>query len=256
MVKLKTKESGLLLEEVELAPEEPQVWVQPPNPIFPTWDTKLKRLFRQARESYHSGNKITFSECYNPFLSKFGSVLNWALDSWDYLVTVQGCRFLERLPYEQIFHRGRYRAFTKNDYQKMIHKIFKENLLKYSGKNNFSVYLSDNFWKCILDAYEKLKEPLDSRQRLLTSYSYLRCIPYKFLNSCHQEMVETVLDHLPGREREIIDLYFLSFYTNRATAEEMDASFKEVMAGKKDGLKRIYSLDPLTHALLGQIERY
>src|SRR3972149_6980561 len=126
--KLKT---NILLAEPELEIEEPRVWVQPPRPPFPKWEPKLERLLRQTQDSYLRGDNENFSNGYNLLLYKFRCLFTWALDSWDYLITTQGCRFLERPASEQVFHRSNYRAFTRDDYHKLIHKIFRENVLKY-----------------------------------------------------------------------------------------------------------------------------
>ena len=125
MYQTKSATNILLLEEELLETEEPQVWVQPPKPDFPKWDSKSSRLLKQIQNSHQHGDNGSFNEGYNLLASKFRYVLNWAMDSWDYLITTQGCRFILRSQDDQIFHRGNYRAFIKNDYQKLIHKIFK-----------------------------------------------------------------------------------------------------------------------------------
>jgi hypothetical protein len=54
----------------------------------------------------------------------------------------------------------------------------------------------------------------------------------------------------------VIELYFFRFYKDEAGAEERNLSLEEFIRIKEQALHKIKTEDPLSYALLKQIERY
>jgi hypothetical protein len=104
--------------------------------------------------------------------------------------------------------------------------------------------------------YATLENPADPLQRKLTGYSYLRCVPYQFLNPYHHHRVYQAVRQVPPPLRETVELYYLSFYTEEATASRIGASPFAFRRRRAAAMRAICSRDFLSHALLLQIERY
>jgi hypothetical protein len=101
-----------------------------------------------------------------------------------------------------------------------------------------------------------LENPPDPNQRKLTAYSYLRCVPYEFLNHYHQETADSVLDRLTPEEKEIAELHFINFFKEEEILGRKNLISEDFSKLKEELLTKIYLLNPLVHALLLQIERY
>ena len=94
------------------------------------------------------------------------------------------------------------------------------------------------------------------RQGPLTPNSYLRCVPYQFLNDIHQELADTVVGRLPEREGHVLNAYFFHFFTEAATAQALGCSLEDSTALLRQGLIRLLVDERLVYCLLRQIERY
>ncbi len=155
---------------------------------------------------------------------------------------------------------GDYRAFTDQHFHRLIHKIFKRCVFSYleirRKRCNFAFYIKKNFWNRIVEDYKILEEPSDPLQRKLTLYSYLRCVPYEFLNRYHQEIVDNVLEKLNPDEREIIELHFIKFFKEDEILKRKNLTYEDFFKLKEELLAKISLFDPLVCALLLQIERY
>ena len=117
-------------------------------------------------------------------------------------------------------------------------------------------WLRERFWTLILDAYRRLDRPVDPRQRVLTPYSYLRCVPYQFLNEFHHDLVYTAVKRLPSLEWQAVDAYFLHFYTETASATALDCPVETSLSLLRQALVKLLIQDRLVYCLLRQIERY
>ncbi|MCM8779096.1 MAG: hypothetical protein NC834_04875 [Candidatus Omnitrophica bacterium] len=263
MINMKTKTvnewEDLLAEEPPLELDFPRVFVQPRLESCSQGKKDIPRLLKKIEQSKKERNGETFTEAYNELVVEFRPILNWAHSCWDYLLTTQGVRYLMRPEGEKLYCHGDYRAFTDRDFHRLIYKVFKECILDCAGKNNcknFILYLKKNFWKRILEEYNKLENPPDPKQRKLTPYSYLRCVPYEFMNRYHQERVEGILKRLKCEEQEIVKLYFLNFYRIEEILRIKNLTPQAFQNFKKDILYKIACLDTLVYSLLLQIERY
>jgi hypothetical protein len=107
-----------------------------------------------------------------------------------------------------------------------------------------------------VEAYRHLAYPPDRRQRVLTPYSYLRCVPYQFLNRYHHELVYTTARRLPSLEWRALDAYFLHFFTESASAESLSCSEETLRRLLHQGLLKLLITHRLVYYLLRQIERY
>jgi len=154
------------------------------------------------------------------------------------------------------FHRGDYRIFKKDDFKSLVYKTFNLCIIKHYplAKIGLTVWIKKNFWSKISKNYNRLKYPKDIGQRQLTSYSYLRCIPYKFLNNFHQRKVDKILNTLEKEEKEIITFYYLEFRKDKAIKEKRGIS--DPLKIRTRTLSKISKKDYLVFALLEQIERY
>jgi len=154
------------------------------------------------------------------------------------------------------FYREDYRAVKKDDFISLVYTTFRFSVLENYPLNglNFTLWLKKNFWKKISKNYDNLKYPLDSSQRNLTSYSYLRCVPYKFFNSYHQERVDRILETLREKEKEIITLYYFQFYKDSVIREMKQTLIPSKI--RQEILSQISKKDYLVYVLLLQIERY
>ena len=190
---------------------------------------------------------------------EFTPLIQWALASWDFLLTTEGCRFLLRKPGEKWGARGDYRACEPPDYHRLVIHCFRELLQRFAAGSSelpLIAYLANTLWPTILATYQSLSQPPDARQRALTAYSYLRCVPYQFLNRYHHTLVQRIVGTLASTERRVIELYYLHFFTEAAVAATASLHPATAHAYKLRALRRIAQANSLSCALLLQIERY
>ncbi len=238
----------------------PQVFVQPALTVLqrgkvPHVEALVAQIFQRA----HADPDGPLGPDYQELVTEFQPLFAWTIACWDYLLSTEGCRFLPRHGEQRLGARGDYRALTDKDYSRMVHGIFRTCVLEFArqpGETSLSQWLRERFWPIILDAYRRLENPPDPHQRILTPYSYLRCIPYQFLNDFHHELVYATAQRLPTMEWRAIDAYFLHFYTEAAAAESLGHSTEELLAWLRQGLLKLLINDRLVYCLLRQIERY
>ncbi|HEX9779906.1 MAG TPA: hypothetical protein VGB20_01680 [bacterium] len=197
---------------------------------------------------------------YQQLVHEYQPLLDWAMASWDYLLSTEGCRFLPRNRDGHWYGpRGDYRAMTSREFSRLAHRIFRLSVLEFARQPqapSLSSWLRTRFWPAIVEAYRKLAEPADPRQRALTAYSYLRCVPYEFMNPFHQDLVYGAVGRLPERQSDALRWYFLRFCTEPATAGALDCGPEEAAALLRQGLMTLLIRDRLVYCLLRQIERY
>ncbi len=196
---------------------------------------------------------------YQAVVNEFQPLLAWTLSCWDYLLSTEGCRFTERTDQEKLWYRGDYRPVLQRDFSRLAHRAFRQCVLDYAQTTTEATlahFLKARLWPTIVVAYRRLAEPSDPRQRRLTPYSYLRCVPYQFLNACHQRMVMDAVDQLPDVESHAVDAYFLHFLTLASTAKRMACSPDEAEGRLRRGLLAMLPNNRLAYCLLRQIERY
>ena len=121
---------------------------------------------------------------------------------------------------------------------------------------SLSQWLREHFWPLVVESYRKLENPPDPRQRTLTPYSYLRCAPYQFLNDYHHDLVYAVTRALPQPHAQALDVYFLNFFTETATADALGVPLEGCLATLRQGLTTLLVRQRLVYCLLRQIERY
>ncbi len=250
---------ALISEEPALEIEFPRVFVQPKIESYCRGKSNTSQLLRSTKKSHISGNGEAFTRAYNELVVEFRPFLNWAFSCWDYLLTTEGIRYLSRPEGEKLYCHGDYRAFTDKDFYRFTYRIFKECALSCDPRPkeaDFVFYLKKNYWQKIVEEYKKLENPPDPRQRKLTLYSYLRCVPYEFLNNHHQEVVNNTLGMLEKEEREIIEAYFLNFFKEEEILQTKNIAAEDFSRLKEEGLNKLALLNPLVYALLLQIERY
>lgn len=248
--------TSLVFHEPELELAMPQIYRQPPRPTFTRGKAKIGRLFALIRSTTSNGHGV---QAYQHLLEEYEPAIRWALASWDFLLTVEGYRYLLRSPSEQLNCHGDYRVFTERDLSRMVHRTFRRCVEEFMGdpeRGRFTRLLKDELWPRVRSSYQSLRYPHDRRQRLLTDYSYLRCAPYQFLNRYHQTLVNDTLERLATAEREIVDLYFLRFFSDEATAAHLEIDTPLAVTFRCRALDRVGTIDPIAHALLLQIERY
>jgi DNA-directed RNA polymerase specialized sigma24 family protein len=252
-------------EEPALEIAIPQVFDQPilvslQRCRLPRLDLCLARVARRAA----ADPAAPLGEDYQDLVTEFQPLFTWAVACWDYLLTVEGVRFLPRQGEQKAYVRGDYRAFTDRDYSRLTHRVFRECVLEYLGQApaaeaptpSLSQWLRARFWPRVVDGYRALSRPPDARQRDLSPYSYLRCVPYRFLNAFHDTLVRDVLQRLPQAERDAIDAYFLHFFTLPAAARHLSCPPEACGASLHRGLTRLLLEERLVYCLLRQIERY
>ncbi|MGE4357835.1 MAG: hypothetical protein AB7E08_04705 [Candidatus Omnitrophota bacterium] len=250
---------NLLLEEMPPELDFPRVFVQPKLEVYCRGKSNVSALLKKIGISLKKKDGAKFTEAYNELVAEFHPFLKWAFSCWDYLLTTQGIRYITRTEEEKAYCHGDYRAFTDKDYHRLIYKVFKKCVVNYDKKKegkNFIRYLKNYFWQKIITEYKKLENPPDHRQRKLTLYSYLRCVPYEFMNRYHQEIVTDTLTKLEKEERELIELYFLNFLKEEEIVKTKKITMENFYRIKEEILSKISLLNPLVHALLLQIERY
>ncbi|MCM8766006.1 MAG: hypothetical protein NC920_04080 [Candidatus Omnitrophica bacterium] len=259
MMNVHTQLKNLIAEEPDLELDFPQVFVQPKLNNSCRGKSNISKLLREIQRSQQRRDGEGFTRAYNELVGEFQPFLQWAFSCWDYLLTTEGIRYVNRPEGEKLYCHGDYRAFTDKDFHRLIYKVFKECTLAYAEKTdgkNFIFYLKNKFWKKILEEYKKLETPSDPRQRKLTQYSYLRCVPYEFFNRYHQEKVEEILHRLKKEEQEIVKLYFMNFYKIEEILKIKNLTLNAFQKLKEETLRKIAHLDTLVYALLLQIERY
>lgn len=196
---------------------------------------------------------------YQELVTEFQPLFTWAIACWDYLLSTEGCRFIPRNEPQRSGMRGDYRAVTDKDFSRLVHGIFRRCVLEFAQTPDaplLTQWLRERFWPLVLEAYRRLELPADPRQRTLTPYSYLRCVPYQFLNDFHHELVYTTVRRLPSIERRAIEAYFLHFFTEPASAEALGCSLSACMDSLRRGLIKLLIDQRLVYCLLRQIERY
>jgi len=196
---------------------------------------------------------------YQELVVEFQPLFLWAIACWDYLLSTEGCRFVPRTNGQKHGARGDYRVVTDKDYSRTIHKIFRDCVLEFArspGAASLSQWLRQRFWPLTLESYRRLENPPDPRQRILTPYSYLRCVPYQFLNEFHHELVYTTVRRLPERETQALHAYFFHFCTEAASADALGCAADELLLLLRQALTKLLINDRLVYCLLRQIERY
>ena len=219
----------------------------------------LPTLLHQARCAHLSGQPAAFGQAYGTLAAEFQPALGWLLTCWDHLASSQGCRFVARTPEEKAYCRGDYRLFTEKDFERLTYSVFRERLIAYleeTPQGGFEEHLRQTLWASVRGRYAALENPADPLQRKLTGYSYLRCVPYQFLNPYHHHRVYRAVRQVPPLLRKTVELYYLSFYTEEATALRIGASPFAFRRRRAAAMRAICSRDFLSHALLLQIERY
>ena len=247
-------------EEPALEIALPQVFEQPALTSLqrgkvPNVEALVAQIFRRYQTNPVGG----LSDDYQELVTEFQPLFRWATACWDYLLSTEGCRFLPRHGEVRLGVRGDYRAVTDKDYSRIVHGIFRACVLEFARQPSAASlreWLRERFWPLTLEAYRRLENPPDPRQRTLSPYSYLRCVPYEFLNDYHQELVYTTVQQLPLMEWRAIDTYFLHFHTEAASAESLGLSRDEFLALLRQGLITLLIHNRLVYCLLRQIERY
>jgi len=268
-----TLEPTLSLGEPVHVQEEPALEIALPHVFTQPALTVLQRgklphvewVVAQLSRTYlggHGTNGNGLGPDYQALVNEFQPLFTWTTACWDYLLSTEGCRFVLRSGDEKRCCRGDYRAVTDADYSRLVHRLFRQCVLDFADfaqtslHQSLSGYLRIHFWEAVLQAYRKLEDPPDPRQRKLTPYSYLRCIPYQFLNDFHHELVHRTIPKLPSPERRAIEAYFLRFLTLEAAAHALELPMETAEAVLRRGLLTLLIEDRLVYCLLRQIERY
>ena len=247
-------------EEPELDIALPQVFAQPELVVIqrgklPNVEALVAQLFRR----YRTDPEGPLGPAYQELVTEFQPLFAWTIACWDYLLSTEGCRFLPRHGELRAGVRGDYRAVTDKDYSRLVHSLFRRCVLDFAQQpaaQSLSQWLRERLWPLVLQTYRQLENPPDPRQRTLTPYSYLRCVPYQFLNDFHHELVYTTAQRLPEMEWRSLDAYFLHFYTEPASADAISCSVEELQANLRQGLIKLLVNNRLVYCLLRQIERY
>jgi len=246
----------LILEEKPPELDYIPVFYQPRLKKLKNTNLDVKPLIKWAKICYSRKDMEEFTKVYNHILQEYKPLIDWAFTCWDYLITTQGFRYLPRKGTDRYFCHGDYRAFGQREYKKLLNRCFKKLFLEYQLNGNFTGYLRSNYWNKVVQEYNELRKPKSEKERLLTDFSYLRCVPYKFLNRHHQKRVHHTLNILEPLERKIIYLYFFKFYTEEAICEEINLTIVEITALRERALDKLQNEDKISYALLKQIERY
>lgn len=247
-------------EEPALEIAIPEVFAQPLLTVLQRGkQPRVEALVGQIFRRYQADPSGPLGRDYQELVTEFQPLFAWSLACWDYLLTTEGCRFIPRRGEHRLGARGDYRAVTDNEYSRMVHGIFRRCVLEFAQQPSapsLAGWLRERFWPAVLDAYRQLEHPPDPRQRTLTAYSYLRCVPYQFLNDYHHELVHVAVQRLPERASQAINAYFLHFFTEAASAQAVGCAVEEFLAALRQGLIRLLLRDRLVYCLLRQIERY
>ncbi len=237
----------------------PRAYRKPPAPHFLRRKHPLNPLIARAQAARRTGNSPEFGKSYGELSTEFQPAIDWIRSCWDYLLSTQGCRFLVRTDAEKLCARGDYRVFTERDFEKLIYRVFRrclEDYLDGGAAEPFLHRMQNRFWPSVLEAYRALENPADPTQRKLTGWSYLRCVPYQFLNDHHQDRVYRAVRRLPEPLRKTIELYHLSFYTEEAAVTRLSITPLAFQRRRAQALRQIKEEDFLSFVLLSQVERY
>lgn len=248
-------------EEPALEIALPQVFEQPPLVTLQRGKLAyVERLAARLNRAHATQNgSHGLGPEYQELVNEFQPLFTWAMACWDFLLSTEGCRFLPRHGDEKLYSRGDYRVVTDRDFSRLVHRVFRQCVLDFAQlplDQSLTAFLRAHFWEAVVRVYRKLAEPSDPRQRHLTAYSYLRCIPYEFLNVYHHELVAQTIERLPASEQSAIRWYFLHFFTVPAAAQAMQRSDDELAELLRLALTRLLIHDRLVYCLLRQIERY
>jgi len=238
----------------------PQVFEQPALSTLqrgklPQVEALVAKIARRA--DLHPGAGL--GPDYQALVNEFQPLFTWAMACWDFLLSTEGCRFVPRAGEQKFGVRGDYRAVTDKDYSRLVHTIFRQCVLEFAHAphlTSLSHWLRAELWPRIVNIYQRMELPPDPRQRRLTPYSYLRCVPYRFLNDFHQTLVYSTARRLPLSRWQAVDAYFLHFYTEAATAERLGCTVEEGRARLREALVKLLVTHRLVYCLLRQIERY
>jgi hypothetical protein len=238
----------------------PQIFDQPPLELLqrgklPNVEALVARLLRRQQAEPAGALGVD----YQVLIAEFQPLFAWTTACWDYLLSTEGCRFVPRQGEPRLGIRGDYRAVTYQDYSRMVHAIFRACVFDFArqpAEPSLALWLRAHLWPRIVDAYRDLERPADPRQRVLTPYSYLRCVPYKFLNDFHHDLVQASVLRLPELERQAVDAYFLHFYTEPAAADAVGCGVDALQEALRQALIKLLIRQRLVYCLLRQIERY
>ena len=247
-------------EEPALEIAMPQVFEQPALATLqrgklPNVEALAAQIVRRQRAT----PEAPLGPDYQELVTEFQPLFAWAVACWDYLLSTEGCRFVPRGSTNRYGMRGDYRVVTDKDYSRIVHQIFRRCVMEFDQEPmipTLSQWLRARFWPLVLESYRQLEQPPDPRQRILTPYSYLRCVPYQFLNDTHQDLVYAITKRLPAREYHSIEAYFFNFYTETAAAAALGCTDEELRTRLRQGLTKLLIRHRLVYCLLRQIERY
>lgn len=239
----------------------PQVFAQPPlvtlqRGKLPNIGWLVTRLHQRAAAQEA---QPALGPDYQVLVNEFQPLFTWGLACWDFLLTTEGCRFLPRMGGDRSVYRSDYRVFTDTDFSRLLHRVFRQCVLDFaqsSVEESLGSYLRARFWEQVRASYQRLDTPPDPRQRKLTAYSYLRCIPYQFLNDYHHELVHRTVQGLAEDESRAVQAYFLQFHTPDAAAGAVGRSVDDTAALLRRALMSLLIEHRLVYCLLRQIERY
>ena len=238
----------------------PQVFTQPTLTVLQRGklahvEALVAKMFRNAQ----SNPMAALGPDYQELVTEFQPLFTWAMACWDYLLSTEGCRFVLRQGPQKHGARGDYRAVTDKDYSRMVHGMFRACVWDFAqdpSAPSLSLWLRERLWPRLVEAYRRLEQPPDARQRRLTPYSYLRCVPYQFLNDYHHQLVYTTTQRLPSVAWQTINTYFLHFFTESATAGALGLTEEASLDVLRQALVTLLVHDRLVYCLLRQIERY
>ena len=238
----------------------PQVFVQPAlTTVRRGKCSDVDALLTTIAQHHQQHPDEPLGEDYQALVTEFQPFFVWTTACWDYLLSTEGVRFLSRNGEHRVGIRGDYRVATEKDYSRLVHRTFRECLFAYAQHprtQSFGQWLTEQFWPRLLEAYQQWQYPSDPRQRTLSPYSYLRCVPYQFLNDFHHTLVYSTVKTLPPVEQQAIDSYFFHFYTEQASAETMRYPHEQWLTVLRAGLLKLLINHRLVYCLLRQIERY
>ena len=238
----------------------PRIFDQPPlvhlqRGKLPRVEALVAQIFRRHQDDPNGA----LGPDYQEIVLEFQPLFAWSTACWDYLLSTEGCRFLLRDHKQHSGARGDYRAVTDKDYSRMVHGIFRRCVLEFAqtpSAPSLSHWLREHFWPEVLETYRRLDQPADPRQRTLTPYSYLRCMPYRFLNEYHHDLVYGIVRAMPEPPQRAIDAYFFNFFTEEAAAASLSVAPEACVASLRQGLTTLLINHRLVYCLLRQIERY
>ncbi len=257
---LETQRTVYVQDEPALEIAMPAVFEQPPLTFLQRGKlANIEGLVGQIFRRYQDNPQGPLGPDYQELVTEFQPLFAWTTACWDYLLSTEGCRFLPRHPEQRTGARGDYRAVTDKDYSRIVHAMFQSCVFEFAQQpeaHALAPWLRERLWPAILAAYRKLEQPPDPRQRVLTPYSYLRCVPYRFLNEFHDELVYRIVGRLSDVEQQAIDAYFLHFFTEPAAAGAIGCSVDELLDRLRQGLTTLLVHHRLVYCLLRQIERY